>query len=59
MLYNLVNIRLGDDPDIVCFVLSDLLTFLRVFETNYALPVEGHFLNSLYISTDMFPEVNF
>jgi len=49
MLYNLVNIGLGDNPDIVSFVLSDLLTFLQVFKTNYTLPVEGHVLNSLYL----------
>jgi len=49
MLYNLVNISLGDDPDIVSFVLSDLLTFLQVFKTKSTLPVEGHILNSLYL----------
>ena len=42
MQYNLVNICRGDEPDIASFVLSDLLTFLQVFKTNYTLPVEGH-----------------
>jgi len=45
--YNLANICHGDDPDIVSFVLSDLLTFLPVFKTNSTLPVEGHGINSL------------
>ena len=43
--YNLVTICRGDDPDIVSFV----LIFIQVFKTNYALPVKGHDINSLYL----------
>ena len=60
MRYNLVNICHIDDSDIVSFVLSDLLTFLKIFKTNYTLSDEGRGINSLYLWQKCFQfSVNF
>src|SRR6218665_2032754 len=60
MAPNPVNICRGDDSDMVSFVFSELLTFLKAFKTNCTLPDKGHGINSLYLWQKCFQfSVNF